>query len=52
MVCCAVQDALYVDVSGKPIRSYSQYADRGGAGRHAGTCVALQLLVGVCCTTD
>jgi nitrite reductase/ring-hydroxylating ferredoxin subunit len=26
------QDALYVDVSGKPIRSYSQYADRGGAG--------------------
>lgn len=26
------QDALYVDVSGKPVRSYSRYGDRGGAG--------------------
>lgn len=38
VVCCGVgvalllQEALYVDVSNKPIRSYSQYADRGGAG--------------------
>ena len=52
VVFCCVQDALYVDVSGKPIRSYSQYADRGGAGEsesegeaHAHTTVVLLLVL-------